>query len=73
MEEGRCYAVGGRGCDGVGAAAHGVCVFFRLRRKWEVTQISRIAQISFACGEMFKVTQKSQKVFASQKGIKSAV
>lgn len=32
MEEGRCYAVGERGCDGVGAAAHGVCVFFRLRR-----------------------------------------
>ena len=45
MEEGRCYAVGERGCDGVGAAAHGVCFFFRLRRKWEVTQIS------FACGE----------------------
>ena len=45
MEEGRCYAVGERGCDGVGAAAHGVCVFFRLRRNGEVTQIS------FACGE----------------------
>ena len=36
-EEGRSY--------GVGAVAHGVCVFFRLRRNGEVTQIS------FACGE----------------------
>lgn len=65
MEEGRCYAVGERGCDGVGAAAHGVCVFFRLRRNWSRLHGFHRSHrfFLFVLWRNREVTQKAQKGF----------